>query len=113
MSKSAFLRVRIEPELKQRASQMLLKAGVSTDHAITIFLREVVRRDGLPFDVRVRTATAIANGELEAARHETFHDGTKEIFNGVVRSGTKRKNKHSPVARGHHNTHQMPSKARH
>ena len=52
MSKSAFLTARIEPKLKQRASRVLEKVGVSTTDAITMFLRQVVMRGGLPFDVR-------------------------------------------------------------
>jgi DNA-damage-inducible protein J len=92
MSKSAFLTARIEPKLKHSASRVLAKVGVSTTDAITMFLRQVVLRGGLPFDVRVpNSATGTANEELEAGRRESLHDRTRKIFNGVVRSRRKRK----------------------
>jgi addiction module RelB/DinJ family antitoxin len=69
MSESTLLRVRIDPELKQRAFRVLSKVGVSTDEAITMFFRQVVLRDGLPFDVPVPIcASGIVNEELEAVR---------------------------------------------
>src|SRR6202521_6328747 len=83
MSKSAFLTARIEPKLKARASRVLAKVGVSTTDAITMFLRQVVLRGGLPFDVRVpNSATGTANEELEAGRRESLHARTKKIFTG-------------------------------
>jgi DNA-damage-inducible protein J len=102
MSKSAFLTARIEPKLKQRASQVLGKVGVSTTDAITMFFRQVVLRDGLPFDVQMpNPATGIANEELGADRGKK----SKKIFNGVVQSRTKRKREDVPVLRDLNNTH--------
>ncbi len=90
MSKSAFLTARIEPKLKQSASRVLAKMGVSTTDAITMLLRQVVLRGGLPFDVRApNSATGTAIEELEARGRETLHDRTKKIFNHVVRSRKK------------------------
>ena len=106
MSKSAFLTARIEPKLKQHASRVLEKVGVSTTDAITMFLRQVVLRGGLPFDVRMmpHSATGMANEELKARRRETFHDRTQKLYNGAVRSRTKRKHENVPVVRGLNNT---------
>ena len=113
MSRSAFITARIEPKLKARASRVLAKVGVSTTDAITMFLRQVVLRGGLPFDVRTpHSATGTAIEELEAGRREILHDRTKKIFNGVVRSRKKRKHENSPVGRGLSDTPQMEYKAR-
>jgi addiction module RelB/DinJ family antitoxin len=102
MSKSAFLTARIEPKLKARASRVLAKVGVSTTDAITMFLRQVVLRGGLPFDVRApNSVIGTANEELEADRRESLHDRTRKIFNGVVRSRKKRRHEN-----GLHDTRQ-------
>jgi DNA-damage-inducible protein J len=77
MSKSAFITARIEPKLKARASRVLATVGVSTTDAITMFLRQVVLRRGLPFDVRApnsATGKAKAIEELEAGKDEKLHD---------------------------------------
>ena len=114
MSKSAFLTARIEPKLKQRASRVLAKVGVSTTDAITMFLRQVVLRGGLPFDVRMpNSAAATEHEELEASGREAFHNRTHKIFNGGAgRSRKRRKNENSPDGRGLHETHQTEYKAR-
>jgi DNA-damage-inducible protein J len=113
MSKSAFLTARIEPKLKARASRVLAKVGVSTTDAITMFLRQVVLRGGLPFDVRApNSVIGTANEELEAGRRESLHDRTKKIFNGVVRSRKKRKHENSSNGRGLHDTPHTEYKAR-
>ena len=101
MSKSAFITARIEPKLKARASRVLAKVGVSTTDAITMFLRQVVLRGGMPFDVRVpNSATGKAIEELEAGKGESLHDRTQDIFNGVVRPRKHLRNV-SPVRQVH------------
>jgi len=107
MSKSAFLTARIEPKLKAGASRVLAKLGVSTTDAITMFLRQVVLRDGLPFDVRApNSVLGAAIEESEAGGRKTLRDRTKKIFNGVVRSRKKRKHENSSNGRGLHDTPQ-------
>ena len=53
MSKSAMIRARVEPELKDRAEAMLELLGLSATTAITLFYRQIVQHRGLPFVVRV------------------------------------------------------------
>jgi len=68
MGKTGYITARIEPKLKARAARVLATVGVSTTDAITMFLRQVVLRNGLPFEVRVpNAATRRAIEELESA----------------------------------------------
>jgi DNA-damage-inducible protein J len=68
MAKTGYITARIEPKLKARAARVLATVGVSTTDAITMFLRQVVLRNGLPFEVRVPNAeTKRAIEELEDA----------------------------------------------
>jgi DNA-damage-inducible protein J len=82
MGKTGYITARIEPKLKARAARVLATVGVTTTDAITMFLRQVVLRNGLPFEVRVPNAeTRKAIEELENAgtrsklkRHATADD---------------------------------------
>jgi DNA-damage-inducible protein J len=51
MSKSAMVRARIEPDLKQHAEEVFHNLGISVTQAITIFYKQVEMRNGLPFNV--------------------------------------------------------------
>jgi DNA-damage-inducible protein J len=91
MSKSEFIRARVEPRLKVSAGRVFKRVGVSTTDAITMFLRQVVIRGGLPFEARVpnaETRTAIA--ELEAGKGERFDGSTVELLGGL-RKGRRRR----------------------
>jgi DNA-damage-inducible protein J len=53
MSKSAMVRARIEPDLKQHAEEVFHNLGISVTQAITIFYKQVEMRNGLPFNVTI------------------------------------------------------------
>ena len=57
MSKTATVRARIEPHLKEEAEHVLGGLGLSATQAITLFYRQVTLRKGLPFEVVIPTAT--------------------------------------------------------
>ena len=57
MSKSAMVRARVEPSLKQDAERLFEQLGLSATQAITLFYRQVALRRGLPFDVVIPNAT--------------------------------------------------------
>jgi DNA-damage-inducible protein J len=43
--------MRLDPELKDRAMKVLEPLGLNMTGAVTIFLKAVVRKNGIPFDV--------------------------------------------------------------
>lgn len=47
--------MRIDPQLKDEAMKILESLGLNMTEAITIFLKTVVRENGLPFDVKLDT----------------------------------------------------------
>ena len=51
MIKSAMLRARIEPILKEEVDAILKKLGLSTSEAINLFYKQIKLRNGLPFQV--------------------------------------------------------------
>ena len=53
MAKSANLYARIEPELKEQAEMILAALGISSSNAITMFYKQIVLNNGLPFEVKL------------------------------------------------------------
>ncbi len=51
MNKSATIRARIEPDLKNKAEKVFRELGLSTTQAINLFYKQVELRNGLPFEV--------------------------------------------------------------
>lgn len=53
MAKTAMIRARTEPNLKEEVENILEKLGITSTEAINMFYRQVKLRKGLPFDVRI------------------------------------------------------------
>ena len=43
----------LDPELKEEAMKILEPLGLKMTGAVTIFLKAVIRENGLPFDMRI------------------------------------------------------------
>lgn len=52
MSKTDTLSIRIEPTLKKEVEDTLEYLGMNIADAVTIFLRQVVLNDGIPFEIK-------------------------------------------------------------
>ena len=57
MAKTATVRARIEPTLKEDVEKLFNKMGLSTTEAINLFYRQVKLRNGLPFNVVIPNKT--------------------------------------------------------
>jgi len=53
MNKSAYVSVRIHPEVKNETDKILQSLGVTPTEAITMFYRQINMRRGLPFPVEI------------------------------------------------------------
>ena len=81
MSKSAMVRARVEPYLKERAEAMLDKMGLTATTAITLFYSQIIQRRGLPFEVRVpNAATRRAMEAARSGRGLIAADGIDELL---------------------------------
>lgn len=52
-NKSELIHIRIEPEIKQKSEEIFKQLGVSTSYAVSMFLSQVIMRNGFPFDVEI------------------------------------------------------------
>ncbi|OGO81515.1 MAG: type II toxin-antitoxin system antitoxin, RelB/DinJ family [Anaerolineae bacterium CG03_land_8_20_14_0_80_58_20] len=53
MNKSAMIRARVDPVLKNEVEDLFEQLGLSATQAITLFYQQVRLNRGLPFDVRI------------------------------------------------------------
>ncbi|MBE7551290.1 MAG: type II toxin-antitoxin system RelB/DinJ family antitoxin [Anaerolineae bacterium] len=81
MAKSAMIRARIEPELKEEAETIFSELGLSTTEAITLFYRQVKLVKGLPFEVRVPNQTTLQTfQDTDEGRNLVQSENAQEMF---------------------------------
>ena len=50
--KTSVLQVRLEPQLKQNTEEIFAQLGINASQAITMFYRQVVLINGIPFELK-------------------------------------------------------------
>ncbi len=82
MAKTAMLRARIEPILKDEVDSIFKKLGLSTSEAINIFYRQVKLRKGLPFQVIIPSELTLKTFE-DTDKNENIieSENADEMFN--------------------------------
>ena len=105
LAKSANLHARVDPKIKEDAERILGTLGIPVSRAVDIFYRQIVLRQGLPFDVKIprihpmdmrswKRAFQILpqGGRSRHGRHLLISDGTMEyeISGGAIRAGRER-----------------------
>ncbi len=60
MNKTATVRARLEPGLKEKAEEILHRLGLNTTQAITLFYRQIELMEGLPFPLDIPNETTRA-----------------------------------------------------
>ncbi|HET6401066.1 MAG TPA: type II toxin-antitoxin system RelB/DinJ family antitoxin [Candidatus Kapabacteria bacterium] len=77
MAKTAMIRARIEPELKEEVEAVLDKLGISVSEAMAMFFKQVRYYNGMPFDVRIPNQATLrtmkkTNAGKELTQHESL-----------------------------------------
>lgn len=95
MAKTANLCTRIDPKLKEQAEYILNSLGLPPSRAITMFYKQVVLQQGLPFDVQLNYRKPLdissvskdkLNAELEKGYQSILSGGVKpadEVFESL------------------------------
>jgi DNA-damage-inducible protein J len=90
--KSVDVRSRIDPQLKESASDILVQCGLDISTAIRLFLQNVVAYKGIPFDIRVPNAeTVAAMQEARAISKARFSDA-QELFDDLEKTSRTKAN---------------------
>jgi DNA-damage-inducible protein J len=79
ITKTDFIRARIEPNIKKESEKILKEIGLSMSDAVGIFLRQVNLNKGLPFSVNIpnKTTKKALRENLSGAK---IYKNTKDIF---------------------------------
>lgn len=83
MARTSNIYVRVEPYIKEQAEEILEKLGISMSNAVSIFLRQVVMHNGLPFDIKIPDSKPLSLPILSEAEfnmemlkaHNDFENG--------------------------------------
>lgn len=62
--------IRMEPELKAKASALFKELGLDLSTATGIFYRQALRCNGLPFEVKVSEPNEITYNAMKAAEND-------------------------------------------
>jgi DNA-damage-inducible protein J len=75
MSNNATIQTRIDPNIKQQAKRILDTLGITMSEAIGAYLRQIVLRKGIPFELKIpNEATMQAVEQLESGKGTTFRN---------------------------------------
>jgi DNA-damage-inducible protein J len=98
MAKTPSVYTRVEPDIKERAEQVLSDLGIPMANAINLFLYQVVLQQGIPFDVKLpRNApleySTLTQEQFDAEIGKGFAslEAGKVLSSGQVRERMQRK----------------------
>ena len=75
-----YVRARIEPGLKDNASNVLNDMGLTVSNAIRLFLMRVVSDKALPFDVKVPNAKTRASMKAAERGEVEYYENLDELL---------------------------------
>jgi len=82
MSKTEFIRARVDENLKANAEALFSQLGLSMTDAITLFLTQCELHQGLPFEVRIpNKETQRALDDAHAGMGAISHQTADDMFN--------------------------------
>ena len=84
MAKSANLYARIEPTIKEQAETILTALGIPASNAITMFYRQIILNQGLPFEVKLPPHPLDISAMTEAQLDHALEQGWADVQAGRV-----------------------------
>ncbi|MCI8976751.1 type II toxin-antitoxin system RelB/DinJ family antitoxin [Lachnospiraceae bacterium 54-11] len=86
MEKTATLNLRVNPTVKQRAEDVLMRLGIPMSTAIDIYLNQISLTGGIPFMVGLPNAPSVLNADLMTVEeiHTKLQEGHDDLQAGKV-----------------------------
>lgn len=78
MSSTINVNVRIDEDLKKQTENLLSDMGLNMTTAVNIFLRQVVRTGGIPFEITTRT-----DGFYNPVNQKVLRESINRLENGA------------------------------
>jgi len=82
MQKTSNLSVRIDPVLKESSERILNQLGIPMSSAITLFLKQVVINNGIPFDVKLPKGIVNIDDLSDEEIQKEIQKGIDDFDNG-------------------------------
>ena len=93
MARTSNIYVRVEPDIKEQAEVILEKLGIPMSNAVSIFLRQVIMQNGLPFEVKIlndKPLSLLNLSEMEMQKaHDDFERGRTYSFEEIEKELNK------------------------
>ncbi|SHH71683.1 type II toxin-antitoxin system RelB/DinJ family antitoxin [Desulfosporosinus lacus] len=90
MEKTTTLNIRINPDVKRRAEEVLSQLGIPMSTAIDIYLKQISITGGIPFAVTLPKAPVSVNADLMTTDeiHAKLKEGYSDIEKGNVQDAS-------------------------
>jgi len=90
MDKTTTLNLRVNPEVKQDAENVLRRLGIPMSTAVDMYLRQISLTGGIPFAVTLPKAPAEVNADLLSVEelHAALRVGYEDYQAGRVRDAS-------------------------
>ena len=75
MANSAMVHARVDAQTKSQAQGVLNKLGMTLSEAISLYLRQIVFRKGIPFEVKIPNELTIGTIE-KSERGQELHEAS-------------------------------------
>jgi DNA-damage-inducible protein J len=109
MAKTATVRARIEPELKQKAEQILDEIGLKPSLAVQILYRCIVEDDGFP--VSLKRPNAVTRAALEDAMNNRKLEEIDSIYD-LLEEGSEEADAGGSIQEGRSPRRKTPTEPR-
>ncbi len=88
MEKTATLNLRVNPNVKQRAEDVLTRLGIPMSTAIDMYLNQISLTGGIPFAVTLPNAPTVLNADLMTSEeiHTKLQEGYDDAQAGRVQN---------------------------
>ncbi len=85
MARTSNIYVRVEPDVKTEAENILKELGIPMSNAVAMFLRQVILQRGIPFDMKLPSKKPLNMGELSKEEFDqAISDGMRDFEDGNV-----------------------------
>lgn len=87
MARTSSVYARVEPDIKEQAENVLEQLGIPMSNAVSMFLRQIVLQQGIPFEMKLPASKPVAMCSLTKEEIDSeISKGMKSIEEGRVYS---------------------------
>lgn len=87
MRKTTTLNLRVNPDVKKRAEEVLLQLGIPMATAIDIYLKQISITGGIPFAIKLPKAPVSVNADMMTT--DEIHAKLKEGYNDIEKGNVQ------------------------